>query len=194
MLDNAEYIYIYTLIHLWSWALLEKLPILQLLKNFPAFYETRKFITVFTRALQRSLSWARPIQSILSHLSNINFSIVQTSTSWSSQWSPSFRLSHQYPTCILPRPHSFYIPGLSHPPWLDLILQITLCESRIQGIFNDHSLCYTVQLLSLARSLCFWLNMLGHGYPKTVFFSPSPSPSPSPVLLSSAYIRAMQTQ
>jgi hypothetical protein len=43
--------------HSRSWTLLEKLPIVQLLKNFPAFYGTRKFITVFTRALHWSLSW-----------------------------------------------------------------------------------------------------------------------------------------
>jgi hypothetical protein len=47
------------LTHSWSWALLEKLPIVQLLKNFPAFYGTRRFITVFTRALHWSLSSAR---------------------------------------------------------------------------------------------------------------------------------------
>jgi hypothetical protein len=39
----------------------------QLLKNFPAFYGTRRFITVYTRALHWSLSWARYIQSIASH-------------------------------------------------------------------------------------------------------------------------------
>jgi hypothetical protein len=39
----------------------------QPLKNFQAFYGNRRFITVFTRALQWSLSWARPIQSIPSH-------------------------------------------------------------------------------------------------------------------------------
>jgi hypothetical protein len=44
------------LTHSWSWALLEKLPIVQLLKNFPAFYGTRRFITVFTRAPHWSLS------------------------------------------------------------------------------------------------------------------------------------------
>jgi hypothetical protein len=47
-----------------SWALLEKPPVAQLLKNFPAFYGTRRFITVFTRALHWSLSRARWIQSI----------------------------------------------------------------------------------------------------------------------------------
>jgi hypothetical protein len=34
--------------HSGSWTLLEKPPIVQPLKNFPAFYGTRKFITVFT--------------------------------------------------------------------------------------------------------------------------------------------------
>jgi hypothetical protein len=46
----------YSLTHSWSRALLEKPPIVQLLKSFPAFYGTRKFITVFTRALHWSLS------------------------------------------------------------------------------------------------------------------------------------------
>jgi hypothetical protein len=53
--------------HSWSWALLEKPPIVQPLKNFPAFYETRRFIIMFKRALHWSLSWARSIQSIPSH-------------------------------------------------------------------------------------------------------------------------------
>jgi hypothetical protein len=39
----------------WSSALLEKLPIVQLLKNFHTSYGTRRFITVFTRALHWSL-------------------------------------------------------------------------------------------------------------------------------------------
>jgi hypothetical protein len=36
--------------------LLEKPPVTQLLKKFPTFYGTRKFITLFTRALYWSLS------------------------------------------------------------------------------------------------------------------------------------------
>ena len=36
-------------------------------KKFPAFYGTRRFITSFTSAYHLSLSWARSIQSILSH-------------------------------------------------------------------------------------------------------------------------------
>jgi hypothetical protein len=53
---------------LWSWALLEKPPIVQPLKNFPEFYGNRRFITVFTKALHWSLSSARSIQPISSHL------------------------------------------------------------------------------------------------------------------------------
>jgi hypothetical protein len=37
-------------------ALLEKPPVVQLLKNFSAFYGTQRFITMSTRALPWSLS------------------------------------------------------------------------------------------------------------------------------------------
>jgi hypothetical protein len=43
------------LIYSWNWALLAKPPIVQPHKNFPGFYGTRRFITVFTRALHWSL-------------------------------------------------------------------------------------------------------------------------------------------
>jgi hypothetical protein len=76
---NLPSILTYLLTYSWSWALLEELPILQLLKNFPAFYGTRRFITVFTRALHWSLSWAR---SIPSYLSKIHFNVVHPPTPW----------------------------------------------------------------------------------------------------------------
>jgi hypothetical protein len=59
--------YTYILTYLRSWALLEEPLIVQPLKNFPAFYETRRFNTVFTRALHWFLSWAIWIQSTPSH-------------------------------------------------------------------------------------------------------------------------------
>jgi hypothetical protein len=40
----------------WSRVLPEKLTVPQLLKKFPAFYATRRFITVYTRARHLSLS------------------------------------------------------------------------------------------------------------------------------------------
>jgi hypothetical protein len=47
-----------------------------LLKISPAFYGTRKFITVFTRARHWSISWARSIQFIPPHLINLSFSLI----------------------------------------------------------------------------------------------------------------------
>jgi hypothetical protein len=53
---------LHQLTYLRSWALLEELSIVQPLKNPPAFYGTRRFNTVFIRALHWSLSWAISIQ------------------------------------------------------------------------------------------------------------------------------------
>jgi len=51
----------------WCRILLEKLTALQLVKKFPAFHGTRRFITALTSLRHPSLSWASPIQSIYSH-------------------------------------------------------------------------------------------------------------------------------
>ena len=47
----------------WCRVLLEKLTGLQLVKKFPAFHGTRRFITALTSVRHLSLSWASPIQS-----------------------------------------------------------------------------------------------------------------------------------
>jgi hypothetical protein len=46
-------------------ALLQKLPVVQLLKNFPKFYGTRRFITVFTGPYPEQ-DQSNPYRSILS--------------------------------------------------------------------------------------------------------------------------------
>ena len=48
----------------WGRVLLEKLTGLQLVKKFPTFHGTQRFITVLTSVRHLSLSWASPIQSI----------------------------------------------------------------------------------------------------------------------------------
>ena len=48
----------------WSRVLLTKLTSFQLVKKFPAFYGTRRFITAFTSAHHLSISWASLFQSI----------------------------------------------------------------------------------------------------------------------------------
>jgi len=51
----------------WRRVLLEKLTGLQLVKKFPAFHRTRRFITALTSVRHLSLSWASPIQPTYPH-------------------------------------------------------------------------------------------------------------------------------
>ena len=51
----------------WCRVLLEKLTGLQLVKKFPAFHGTQRFIIALTSLPQLSLSWASSIQSIYPH-------------------------------------------------------------------------------------------------------------------------------
>jgi hypothetical protein len=63
------------------------------------------------------LNQINPVHINPSCLTKIHFNIVRPPTSWSSQWSLSFWLSHQY-ICIPLLPHSCYMPCPSRPPWL----------------------------------------------------------------------------
>jgi hypothetical protein len=51
----------------WCRVLPEQLTVLQLVKKFPAFHVTRRFITALTSIHHLSLSWASPIQSTYPH-------------------------------------------------------------------------------------------------------------------------------
>ena len=75
----------------WSTVLPAKLTGLQLVKKFPIFYVTRKFITAFTSARHLSLSWANSIQSIPPH-----------PTSWRSILILSSHLRLRLPSCLFP--------------------------------------------------------------------------------------------
>ena len=75
----------------WCWVLLEKLTGLQLVKKFPTFHGTRKFITALTSVRQLSLSWASPIQYIYPH-----------PTSWRSILILSTHLCLGLPSGLLP--------------------------------------------------------------------------------------------
>ena len=86
---RLEHIFVLSSIILtpWSRILLEKLTGLQLVKKFPAFYGTRRFITALTSVRHQSLSWDSPIQSTYPH-----------PTSWRSI------LIIKYNTCPYPGP------------------------------------------------------------------------------------------
>jgi hypothetical protein len=63
-----------------STVLLEKPIASQLLKTFPAFFTYLRFITIFTRARQLSLSWITPFQYTPHHFSWIYISILSSHT------------------------------------------------------------------------------------------------------------------
>ena len=75
----------------WCRVILEKLTGLQLVKKFPPFYGTRRFITALTSVRHLSLSWASPIQSIYPH-----------PTSWRSILIPSTHLHLGLPSGLFP--------------------------------------------------------------------------------------------
>jgi hypothetical protein len=91
----------------WCWVLLEKLTSLQLVKKFPAFHRTWRFITALTSVRQISLSWASPIQSIYPHPTSWR-SILILSTHLRLGL-PSVLFSSGFPTKTLhaPSPHPY---------------------------------------------------------------------------------------
>ena len=62
--DTQNHLLTYLLTHSKEQRLFEKLTGFQPVKKFPAFYETRRFITAFRNPRHLSLSWASSIQSI----------------------------------------------------------------------------------------------------------------------------------
>ena len=102
----AHTIYLTYLITPWCRVLLEKLTGLQLVKKFPAFHGTRRFITAPTSVRHLSLSWTSPIQSIYPH-----------PTSWRSILILSTDLSQGLPSGLFPSgfpTKTLYTPS-SHP-------------------------------------------------------------------------------
>ena len=89
----------------------DQLTGLQPIKKFPAFHETRRFITALTSVRHLSLSWASPIQS---HLLEICPNIIHPSTPRSPQWSHSLRFPPARPyTPLSPHPNAPHAQPIS---------------------------------------------------------------------------------
>ena len=125
----------YYLLTPWYRVLLQKLTGLQLVKKFPAFHGTRRFITALTSVRHLSLSWASPIQSIYPHY-----------TSWKSILILSTHLSLGLPSGLLPSgfPNKTLYSPLSSP------IRATCPAHLILLDFITH----TKQYKSFSSSLC----------------------------------------
>jgi hypothetical protein len=95
-----------------SRVLLEKLTDFQLVKKFPAFYGTRRFITAFKRA--HHLFSAKSIQSMPStHFLKTHYNTILPSTPRSPKWSLSLRFPNQNSVYACPLPIRATCPALS---------------------------------------------------------------------------------
>ena len=120
----------------WCRVLLEKLTGLQLVKKFPTFYGTQRFITALTSVCHLSLSWARPIQSIYPHPASWR-SILILSTHLRLGL-PNGLFPSGFPTKILYTPLSSPICATcpAHLILLDFITRTILDETQCYRIIN----------------------------------------------------------
>ena len=104
----------------WCRVLLEKPTGLQLVKKFPAFYGTWRFITALTSVRHLSLSWASPIQSIYPH--PISWRCILILSTHLSLGLPSGLFLSGFPTKTLFTPFSHpYAPRAQPIPFFSIL-------------------------------------------------------------------------
>jgi hypothetical protein len=142
----------------------------------PKFYGTRKFITVFTRALYWFLFWARSIKSIASHPISIRSILIFSSHLCLGL--PIGLLPSCFPTRIL---YAFFLPiratcpRPSHPSWLDNsnytwrtvqlmklhIMQFSPASYHFIPLWSKYSLQHPIlkhpQSMFTLLLLCWWI-------------------------------------
>ena len=130
-------------------SLFEKLTGLQLVKKFPAFHGTRRFITALTSVRHLSLSWASPIQSIYPY-----------PTSWRSIIILSTHLSLGLPSGLLPSgfPTKTLTPPSLHP-------------------YAPHA--QPISFFSILSPAQYWVSITDHLVPRYAISSIPPLPRPS---------------
>jgi len=124
--------------------LLENLTVTQLVKKFSAFYVSLRFITVFTRVRHWSITWAKWIQSTLSHPCFVRYILI------------SSHLRLGLPSCRLPS--GFPIKPLyafsSHAWYEDVSKssQIGRLEGELQMVQLSATSCRCIAILWVSQS------------------------------------------
>ena len=112
--------------------LVENLTGFQLVKKFPAFYGTRRFITAFTSARHLSLSWARSLQSMPDHTP---WRFILMSSSHLRLCLPSGLLLSGFPTKTL---HTLlFSPYVLHAPLISLFSIWSSEKYLLRGTENE---------------------------------------------------------
>ena len=127
----------------WCRVHLEKLTGLQLVKKFPAFHGTRRFITALTSVRYLPLSWASPIQSIYPH-----------PTSWRSVLILSTHLRLGLPSGLLPSgfpTKTLYTP-FSSPIRATCPAHLILLDFITRTILGEEYKSFSSSLFSLLHS------------------------------------------
>ena len=131
MFYTIMYNFTYSLTPRWR-VLLEKLTGLQLVKKFPAFHGTRRFITALTSVRHLSRSWASPIQYIYPH-----------PTSWRSILILSTHLYLGLPVVSFP-------PVSQQRPYTPSLVNCTLhmpSPSHSSRFYHPHNIGWAVQII-----------------------------------------------
>ena len=126
----------------WCRVLLEKLTGLQLVKKFPAFHGTRRFITALTSVRHLALSWASPIQSIYPH-----------PTSWRSILILSTHLRLGLPSDLVPSgfPTKTLYTLLSSPICATCPAHLILLDFNTRTILGEEHKSFSSSLCNLLQ-------------------------------------------
>jgi len=127
----------------WCRVLLEQLTGLQLVKKFPAFHGTPRFITALTSLRRLSLFWASPIQSIYPH-----------PTSWRSILILSTHLRLGLPSGLFPSgfpTKTLYTP-ISLPIRATCPAHLILLDFITRTILDEQYRSFSSSLCSLLHS------------------------------------------